>query len=90
MVFGGFVSAMISSLKNNKRERKSAFKKMKDYPSHSTTTDHLVFENKATKEDLISIRTKVRSENRKKLFINGIGISLIALGITYFLIQLRF
>ncbi len=31
MSFGGAVSAMISSLKNNKRNRVSAFDKLKNY-----------------------------------------------------------
>ena len=90
MGFGGPVSAMISSLKNNKRERKSTFKKMKNYSSHSDSTDHLIFKNSATKEDLLLIKKKIRLENKRKLLTNGIGISLIALGITYFLIRLKF
>ncbi|AUC13761.1 hypothetical protein BTO06_00740 [Tenacibaculum sp. SZ-18] len=90
MGFGGPVSAMISSLKNNKRERKSTFKKMKNHSSHSDSTNHLIFKNSATKEDLLLIKKKIRLENKRKLLTNGIGISLIALGITYFLIRLKF
>ncbi|MFY7670307.1 hypothetical protein ACOSP6_04410 [Tenacibaculum sp. MEBiC06402] len=90
MGFGGSVSAMISSLKNNKRERKSAFKKMKEHTNYSSPSDRLVFKNKATEEELDSIRKRLQLENKRKLIINAIGLSIIAMGIAYFLIQLKF
>lgn len=62
MSFGGAVGAMISSLKNNKRERKSAFDKLKN---HKAQNRKLHFDNKASKEDLKKIRQKLLLENRK-------------------------
>ena len=44
MSFGGAVGAMITSLKNNKRTRVSAFDKLKNYKEKN---DQLVFKNKA-------------------------------------------
>lgn len=85
MGFGGSVSAMICSLKNNKRERKSAFKKMKEYSNYASPSDRLVFKNKATEKDLSLIRKTVRSENRKRLILNGIGLVLIGFLIVYLL-----
>lgn len=88
MGFGGSVSAMISSLKNNKRERKSAFEKMKNHASSSIQSDSLVFKNKASKEDLAKIRRKIRLENRKGLLLNSVGLTIIAALIVYVLATL--
>lgn len=88
MGFGGSVSAMISSLKNNKRERKSAFEKMKNHASSSIQSDSLVFKNKASEEDLAEIKRKIRLENRKGLLLNSIGLTVVALLIVYVLTTL--
>ena len=88
MGLGGSVSAMISSLKNNKRERKSAFEKMKNHASSSIQSDSLVFKNKASKEDLAKIRRKIRLENRKGLLLNSVGLTIIAALIVYVLATL--
>ncbi|TCP25078.1 hypothetical protein EV195_104109 [Tenacibaculum skagerrakense] len=88
MGFGGSVSAMISSLKNNKRERKSAFEKMKKHASSSIQSDSLVFKNKASEEDLAEIKRKIRLENRKGLLLNSIGLTVVALLIVYVLTTL--
>ena len=85
MGFGGSVSAMISSLKNNKRERKSAFEKMKNHASSSIQSDRLVFKNKASKEDLAKIRRKILLEDRKGLLLNSLGLTIIAVLIIYVL-----
>ena len=85
MGFGGSVSAMISSLKNNKRERKSAFEKMKNHSDYSIKSDSLVFKNKASEEALREIGKKIRLENRKRLLVNGIGLLVIATIIFYLL-----
>ena len=62
MSFGGSVSAMISSLKNNKRERKSVFEKTKNVGSVS---GKLHFDKNASKKQLEEIREKLKQENKK-------------------------
>jgi len=61
MSFGGAVGAMITSMKNNKRDKNSTFKKLKNYDkSHNL----LHFDKKASKEELKELRKKLRRENR--------------------------
>ena len=52
MSFGGAMGAMITSLKNNKRDRKSALKRLKDNPAEYGAGTKLHFENTATPEEL--------------------------------------
>ncbi|CAL2088345.1 conserved hypothetical protein [Tenacibaculum sp. 190524A05c] len=89
MGFGGSVSAMITTLKNNKRDRKSTFDTLKDHNKKTKNHDKLVFDKEASKEQLQKIRNSIQKENRKKLLINGIGILVIAIGIFVFLTQLK-
>ena len=65
MSFGGAVSAMITSLKNNKQSRRSTFDKLKNYKK--TTCTKVEFEKKATPEQLQEIRERLQKENRKNL-----------------------
>lgn len=60
MSFGGAVSAMVTSLKNNKRERKSALKRLKDNPAEYGDAGKLHFENKATQAQLQKIREDLK------------------------------
>ncbi len=89
MGFGGTVSAMITTLKNNKRDRKSTFDTLKDHNRKTKNYNKLVFNKEASKEQLQKIRNSIQKENRKKLLINGIGILVIAIGIFVFLTQLK-
>lgn len=58
MSFGGAVSAMVTALKNNKRDRKSALKKLKDIGVEYSGKTELHFENKASPMELKKIREK--------------------------------
>jgi len=62
MSFGGTVSSMITSLKNNARHRKTLYDKK--FIFHKTGKNKLVFPNiKASPEQLNKIRKKVQKEN---------------------------
>ncbi|WP_075342395.1 hypothetical protein [Tenacibaculum agarivorans] len=83
MGYGGAVSAMITSLKNNKRSRKSAIKKLKErgYLGHKIS-NQLHFTKEATPKQLEQIRNRIRKENQKKLLVHLsviVTFSLIAL-----------
>lgn len=85
MSFGGAVSAMMTSLKNNKRERKSALKRLKDSPLEYGDSGKLHFESKATESQLKSIREKIKRENRIRLLKNVIIISVFMALLIYFI-----
>ena len=73
MSFGGFVSAMITSLKNNSRQknRKSYFKKDKSF-SNKENEKNVFLDTKATPEQLEAIRKNIRNKNRKDRMVNVI------------------
>ncbi|MAZ26103.1 MAG: hypothetical protein CL868_03365 [Cytophagaceae bacterium] len=58
MGFGGAVSAMITSLKNNKRERKSRF----DTPMLGYRPKKFVDHKKCSPEHLEAIRKRIKAE----------------------------
>ena len=62
MGFGGSVSAMISSLKNNKRSRVSTFDKLKRYENAKYKKGKI--EKKATPQQLKEIRERLQKENK--------------------------
>ncbi len=80
----GVVQAMISSIKNNKRTRKSALKNLKDNGDYSTKTE-LHFENKATKHQLQNIREKLEEENKKAFRKKAIIIAVVLAAAIYFI-----
>lgn len=87
----GSTSAMIASIKNNKRPRKSAIKKLKKHMSFGKDDiNELSFKKTATKEQLEKIRLEAKKENRRKLlmYLIPIGVisivSLIAIGFVKF------
>ena len=65
MSSGGSIAAMITSLKNNKRPRKSALKKYKNYTFERKGKLH--FDKKASQKQLILIRERIRLENRRRM-----------------------
>ena len=65
MSFGGAVSAMITSLKNNKRDRVSTFEKMKSFKEGKNIQIH--FDKKATPHQLKIIREKLQEENNEQI-----------------------
>ncbi len=77
MSFGGSVSAMITSLKNNKRSRKSTFDKLKAY--EKVTVTKVEFENTATPEQLKEIRVRLQKENKRNRIITLTIISSIVI-----------
>jgi len=76
MSFGGVVGSMITTLKNNKRERKSALKRLKDNPAEYSDGNELHFEKKASPMQLKKIREDLQREN-KKIMIRNIAIVVI-------------
>jgi len=65
MSFGGAVSAMTTSLKNNKRTRPSAFKKLKDIEGGAYKKGSI--DKKASPQLLKELREKTIKENKKSL-----------------------
>ena len=63
MSFGGAVSAMITSLKNNKRTRVSAFEKTKGYGNDSNIKLH--FNKEASQKQLLEIKKTFIEEQEK-------------------------
>ncbi len=80
MSFGGATSAMIASIKNNKRSRKSAIEKLKKHGYYDNDTpDQLSFNKTATEEQLEKIRLEAKKENRRKLLMYLIPIGVISI-----------
>lgn len=82
MSFGGAAGSMQVSLKNNKRERKSAFKKLENY---SESNEKLHFEKKSSKKELKQLREKIKNQNRRTEVISIIIILTVILLFAYFL-----
>ncbi|CAM1352556.1 MULTISPECIES: hypothetical protein [Tenacibaculum] len=75
MSFGGAVSAMITSLKNNKRKRVSAFDKLERFQKENS--DKLYFDRCANKKELDKIRLQTLKKNKTQYIKNSIGILII-------------
>ncbi len=88
MSFAGTVSAMITSLKNNSRKRKTLYNKK--YIYRKTGKNKLKFPDiKATSEQLESIRKMVIRENRYLILKRVIALLIalvISIGIIYLII----
>ncbi|WP_299160149.1 hypothetical protein [uncultured Tenacibaculum sp.] len=83
MSFGGAVSAMITSLKNNKRIRVSAFEKTKGYGNDSNIKLH--FNKEASQKQLLEIKKKVQNENRLSLIKKIVFFILFFSCLVYFI-----
>lgn len=83
MSFGGAVSAMVTSLKNNKRPRKSALKRYEKYTFKDS--DRPLFDQKATPEQLAEIRERIQKENKRttKIYM-ALFIIIVVLGLFVF------
>lgn len=81
MGFGGATSAMISSLKNNKRSRKSAFEKLDKYQKDKNSK--LFFDKTASEEQLAVIRHEIRRKNTRSFIKNTIAIVLLLIALFY-------
>jgi hypothetical protein len=75
MSFGGAVSAMITSLKNNKRKRVSAFYKLERFQKENS--DRLYFNKSASKKELEKIRLQTLRKNRNLFINNSIALFII-------------
>ncbi len=65
MSFGGSVSAMITSLKNNARTRKSLFDKTDYFRNNNSGNLKIKPGKKATLEQLKKVRIQIAIENRR-------------------------
>ncbi|MDX8553879.1 hypothetical protein MK851_09635 [Tenacibaculum sp. 1B UA] len=75
MSFGGAVSAMITSLKNNKRKRVSAFDKLERFQKENS--DKLYFNKSANKKELEKIRLQILKGNTNRFIKNSIAFLII-------------
>jgi hypothetical protein len=82
MGFGGSAAAMVASIKNNKRERPSAFKKLKGL--ENSVYKKGTIDKKASPKLLKELRERTIKENNKQLLKKGLFLSTIA--VTLFLI----
>lgn len=83
MGFGGATSAMITSLKNNNRNRKSTFNKLEKHLN--TNNDSLYFENTSTQKELEKIKERIIKRNKKSLLIKATLLTILLLT-TFFVI----
>ncbi len=84
MSFGGAVSSMITSIKNNKRNRKNTFEKLERFQKENN--DQLHFNNTATKKELQEIRTQLKKENLINIIKKGLLLLAVILLFSYFLL----
>ncbi len=73
---------MVTSLKNNKRNRKNALEILKENGEYSQKTE-LHFENSATKSQLHEIRENLKADNKKALIKKATIISIILVIVIY-------
>ncbi|MEQ3498721.1 hypothetical protein ABMY20_03065 [Tenacibaculum sp. SSH1-16] len=78
MSFSGSVSSMITSLKNNKRKRTSAFEKLERFQKEKN--DKLFLKKTANEKQLKNIRLKIKRQQQVN-FIKNI-LALIATFLT--------
>ena len=84
MGFGGAVSSMITSIKNNKRNRKNTFEKLERFQKENN--DQLHFNNAATKKELQEIRTQLKKENLINIIKKGLLLLAVILLFSYLLL----
>ena len=76
------IAAMVMSIKNNKRARKSAFKKLDENGSYSTKTK-LFFHRNASKKQLRDIKEKLQKENKRVLVKKTTAILILLIIVIY-------
>lgn len=88
MSFGGAVSAMITSLKNNKRERKTRFHSKE--PQHSSRTKTFVDFKKLTPSEEVGLKNKIRLSARRhqRKVMGYTAIALLILAVLIWLLLL--
>lgn len=81
MGFGGATSAMIASLKHNKRTRKTSFEKLERFLKEDN--NKLYFDKKSSKQDLERIRKETQKEQRISFLKNALSFVLVAVILIY-------
>ena len=76
-----FISHMVTSLKNNKRQRSSALTKIKNF--EKVNNIKVVFKNKASNYQLEKIKEKIQREKKIKMQKNIIILFIVMLVIIY-------
>ena len=77
MGFGGSAAAMVASIKNNKRNRPSAFKKLKEHGKG--TYKEGTIDKKASPKLLKELREKTKRAQKTRLIKKSITLAIIAL-----------
>lgn len=77
----GVVQAMISSLKNNKRTRPSAFKKLKDSDVEYRAKTELHFEKKMTPAELSALGKRIKKERQLTLIKRIVLFAVVMVGL---------
>jgi len=90
MSFGGSVQAMISSLKNNSRDRKTLFDNKSLYRQKSSEEFKRLLAKRAKPEQLAEIRYKLKRRNRINTIIVIIFSVLLSICIGIFSFRLLF
>jgi|TARA_B110000238_G_C16127333_1_gene439804 hypothetical protein len=83
MGFGGSVSAMIASMKANKRSRVSTFDKIKHLKKRNHIAVH--FKNEATPKELKILKAKIQ-RNHKKKALKSVVILLVIIALLIYAI----
>lgn len=85
MSFGGSVQAMVTSLKNNARQRNTIFDKLDgNTNTENSESWNNIIEQKATPEQLEEVREKIISENKNKLYKNVLALIITMVIIAVF------
>ncbi|SED18677.1 hypothetical protein SAMN04489761_4553 [Tenacibaculum sp. MAR_2009_124] len=77
----GGISSMITTLKNNKRERKVVFEKLEKYLNNKNKP--LYFNKKATRKQVLRIREKLQRQNRIQNILTIAIISFVSIVLLY-------
>ncbi|SDW19122.1 hypothetical protein SAMN05444411_101249 [Lutibacter oricola] len=88
MNFGGAVSAMVTSIKNNARPKRKTYFDRDNKPSKKKKERNALLEKKATPQQLLKIRQTIKLENKealkKNIIIVAIGFVIIIGGLLIF------
>ena len=89
MSFGGSVSAMISSLKNNSRAKRKSYFDNKNNKYSNENEKKSVAYKKATPEQIAEIKNKLMKENKKERLKNIIFVIFALISIIMLLLFLN-
>lgn len=72
MSFGGAVSSMITSLKNNKIKKRKFNEGFKDIEGSPVNVKPLIFKNKLSKEEFDKFSKELVDKKKKSILVQGI------------------